>query len=202
MIVEHLDGKVDYAVDPAVKPSYREMIHQWNELHPWARFGNDLLLGIQADKETSNAQQEFLPHSLRTDFDNAVIMATDGSKRTLVGKSTYLIPSIPSKSLDGYWITPYTLAFAFLAIMLIVMLIEWRTKTVLWGFDAVVMCLTGVAGVVLLAMVFSQHPTVRLNFQILLLNPLSLLFVWPAMKKLRNRQTHWYHELWSVSLVL
>lgn len=202
MIVSHLDGEVDYAVNPDVKTSYREMIHQWNATHPWARFGNDLLLGVLADKETSNAQQQFLPDSLRKDFDNAVVIGDKGSKRPLVGKSTYLIPPMLNKSLDGYWITPYTLAFAFLAIMLTVMLVEWRRKTVLWGFDALVMCLTGLAGVVLLAMIFSQHPTVRLNYQILLLNPLSLLFVWPAVKKWRNRQTHWYHQLWSMSLLL
>lgn len=35
-------------------------------------------------------------------------------------------------------------------------------------------------------MVFSQHPTVSLNFQILVFNPLSLLFIVPITKSLRQ----------------
>ena len=74
MLVGHLDGRVAYAVDPAVTTSYRDMIHQWNAGHRWARFGNDLLLGVRADAPTDHAQQQFLPDSLRHDFARATVI--------------------------------------------------------------------------------------------------------------------------------
>ena len=49
---------------------------------------------------------------------------------------------------------------------------EAYSKKLLWGYDALLMLLCGLAGIVLFLMLFSQHPTVRVNFQLLLLNPL------------------------------
>jgi hypothetical protein len=37
------------------------------------------------------------------------------------------------------------------------------------------MLTTGACGLLLFAMIFSQHPTVSLNLQILLLNPINIL---------------------------
>jgi len=51
-----------------------------------------------------------------------------------------------------------------------------------------VLAVTGILGLVLLAMVFSQHPTVSVNFQILVFNPLSLLWLRPIIKNLRQRK--------------
>ena len=76
MIVNHIDGKVEYKgqVDPSL--SFRKLIHQYNTTHRWARFGNDLLLGVQADSETNRGDQQFLPENLCHDFANAEIVAS------------------------------------------------------------------------------------------------------------------------------
>ena len=52
------------------------------------------------------------------------------------------------------------------------------------------MLLTGLAGCVLTVMIFSEQPTVRVNFQLLLLNPLPLLMAWSAVRSWRRRQSH------------
>jgi hypothetical protein len=44
-------------------------------------------------------------------------------------------------------------------------------------------------------MIFSEHPTTSLNLQILILNPLSLFFIWPVWK---GRKTIWF----TLSMVL
>ena len=51
------------------------------------------------------------------------------------------------------------------------------------------MTVSGLAGCVLLLMFFSEHPATSTNLQILLLNPLSLIFV-PSV--LRRRKTRWF----------
>ena len=64
------------------------------------------------------------------------------------------------------------------------------------------MSLTGLCGLILLAMVFSQHPTVRLNLQILLLNPVNLIALVPVVKNLRNGRVHVWLKLWTVCIIL
>ena len=60
------------------------------------------------------------------------------------------------------------------------------------------MLLCGLSGIVLTLMLFSQHPTVRINFQLLLLNPLPLFFIWPMLKG----KYRWQYKMWIVLICL
>ena len=76
-------------------PTLREMIHQYNEDRPWARMGNDLLLGFQADRPTSVSEQQFLPYHLMEDFDKAVVGPDDHKlvkeTRTVIKPFTHVV---------------------------------------------------------------------------------------------------------------
>lgn len=52
------------------------------------------------------------------------------------------------------------------------------------------MLITGIIGIVLFLMLFSQHPTVSLNLQFILLNPLPLFFLWQVLNSKRTRYWH------------
>lgn len=200
MIVNHINGNVLYAENKNVTTSYRQMIHQWNEQYRWARFGNDLLLGVKADAKTDNAQQQFLPDSLREDFAHALVIDRQGQRRNLVESTSYLIQPI-EKPVEKAAVTPVVCAILWLILTLITCLVEWKTGRILWVYDLVAMLVTGTAGLILLAMVFSQHPTVQLNFQILLLCPLNLFYLFPTIKALRMDRIHSYIKLYSLLLV-
>ena len=62
--------------------------------------------------------------------------------------------------------------------------------------DYCVVILYGVVGVVLGAMIFSAHPTVNLNLQILLFNPLYLFFMYPRLRF----KWRWHLMLLSIAL--
>ena len=47
----------------------------------------------------------------------------------------------------------------------------------------VIYCLYAWVGVLLFLMLFSQHPTVRVNFQIFMFNPLFFIFAFPKVMK-------------------
>lgn len=200
ILVGHLDGRVAYAVDPAVTTSYRDMIHQWNAGHRWARFGNDLLLGMRADAPTDYVQQQFLPDSLRHDFARATVIDATGRRHPLVDSTVVLLrpnaANAPSAG-SGLWdsLTPRLLFAALFVLAALVTLYELRRGKAFWLVDVVLFTLDGLAGLVLLAMVFSQHPTVSFNLQILLLNPIALALVYPlAARTLRGR----FHRGWDV----
>ncbi len=83
-------------------------------------------------------------------------------------------------------------------LVLLVTIWEKYRRRVYWIVDLVLLTLDGLAGVVLFAMVFSQHPTVSLNLQILILNPLSIIFVYSVARQQIAGNRHWY---WKVLLV-
>ena len=202
--------------DTDAQATYREEIHKLNGNHRWARFGNDLLLGYLSDRDLTQREWEFLPDNLSKDF------ATEGRKDfindtagnaevnhlirkdgylMLVDSTCYLIPPTP-KVAEAEVITP-TLVFITLAVIIIALSVfEWKRKKNFWVLDAFLLILTGLPGIILFAMIFSQHPTVQINFQLLLLNPVNLIFVWKTISKMRKGKLYWYYEVWGWCLLV
>ena len=187
-----------------VAPSYREMTHQWNENHRWMRFGNDLLLGIKADFPTTHIQRQFLPDSLRKDFESIHTVDENGKESPLISKSFYLITpqEIENNATSSETITPRIVFVLLFVMILLLTALGWYKHCSLWILDTVLLTVTGLAGLVLFVMIFSKHPTVQINLQILLLNPLSLLFLYPTIKAERKNQCYFYWKILTVCLVL
>lgn len=200
IITSHLAGKVKYKTDPAVESSYRQMIHQWNNGHRWMAFGCDLLLGVGADKKTTFEQQQFIPDTLRKDFAKAVVADAAGHTRPLVAKTEQIIEPSPQPDDNDIWtvVSPTVVFTILLVLTLCLSAMEYRRRKTFWLYDTLLLTLTGVAGLVLFAMTFSQHPTVRVNLQILILNPLSLIFTYSVSRKSHKRGCHFY---WNTFLV-
>lgn len=196
VIVGQLGCDIEYPQRNLDGVTFRTMLHQWNEDYPWSRLGNDLLLGVKADRQVSMAERQFLPDSLREDFEDAYLRLSSGERRKLVSDSRMLYaPSLSqlaekqdAQSGFAAAMPPMAVAFAVLMVMIVVTIIEWRTRRILYGLDILWLLATGVGGIILTAMIFSQHPTVSLNFQILILSPLCLVALWPVVCSLRRRQ--------------
>lgn len=191
IIEECINGKVEYAQREDHTPSYREMVGVCTRNHPWGTFGNDILLGIKADFKTDMRQQEFLPDNLLYDFDRAQIYA-DGTYRPLVKERRMVVlPGVQIIEKD-FPLTPTEFAVILLIVALLLRGLEWKLKKVFVWWDVLLMLAQGLAGCVLFAMIFSQHPTTSLNLQILLLNPLPLFFI-PSI--IRGKKTKWQNLL-------
>lgn len=206
IIVNHLNGKVEYKVDPNVRPTYRQMVHQWNSYHRWMSFGCDLLLGYGSDRATDYAQQQFLPDSLRADFDNAMVVDLAGHKRKLVSSKEEVLKvneaNVDSSKSIWNLITP-TIFFAILLfVTAVIFVIELKRLKTFWLYDVILLTLDALAGLVLFLMIFSEHPTVKVNFQILLLNPLSLIFVYFVGNSAIRQKYHFYWTMLAVCIIL
>ena len=193
MILSHLGKNATNFKNGDSNSTYRKEIHRWNENHRWARFGNDLLLGYPADLSIDKKEWEFLPENLMKDFDAE--MRKDGKK--LVDDSSYLItPQTEVAEVES--IVPKAVFLGILVVVLGLTIAEGISKKNFWWLDTILMTATGLPGLILLAMVFSQHPTVQVNFQLLILNPLNLLFVWQVTRKARKGEEHWYAHVWWI----
>jgi len=171
------------------------MVHECVRNHPWAKFGNDILLGIKADQPTNYKQQEFLPHNLMYDFDHAQIYK-NGEYRPLISQRDMLVPPGVQIIESDFPISPIATFLILLMVSVCVLIMEWHRRKTYKYWDALLMLLQGLAGCVLFAMLFSEHPTTSTNLQILLLNPLPLFFI-PAVLK-RKKNTRW----WTILFVM
>ena len=194
-------------------PTYRDLIHIKTADSPWAAWGNDFLLGVLADVKTTDYEAEFIPDRLMDDFTHTVVVDFDGNKRQLVDEDIVVLQSgTPHfKPMEGFPLRPLTV-FCILAVLIVVWSIAKKflmvqgSKSSMFNVqcsmfnytDYAVCCLYAVPGILLFCMLFSQHPTVSLNFQILLFNP--LLF-WLAHPKCRV-QRRWEIILGCVVLFL
>lgn len=185
-IVERcINGKVEYAQRTDYTPSYREMVGYCTRNHPWATFGNDILLGIKADWDTDLRQQEFLPGNLLYDFDRAQIYS-DGTYRQLVSERRMAVNPGVQIIEEDFPLTPIQCALILLATTIGISIFDWKRKKRSVWFDSILFLMQGLAGCVLFVMLFSQHPTTSTNLQILLLNPLALGFI-PAVIRKKNK---------------
>ena len=180
-----INGKVEYAQRTDYTPSYREMVGYCTRNHPWATFGNDILLGIKADWDTDLRQQEFLPGNLLYDFDRAQIYS-DGTYRQLVSERRMAVNPGVQIIEEDFPLTPIQCALILLAITIGISTFDWKRKKRSVWFDSILFLMQGLAGCVLFVMLFSQHPTTSTNLQILLLNPLALGFI-PAVIRKKNK---------------
>lgn len=203
MLTTHLsDAHVVFEGEQQKYPSFREMVHDCLTHHPWYRFGNDMLLGVKADRKTTKREWQFLPANAMDDFRHAKIVGLDGNNRPLLLREEIVVSEGTQVVEKDFPLTPKDVFLIILAITILITLLEAYTRKVLWGYDALLMLLCGLAGIVLFLMLFSQHPTVRLNLQLLLLNPLPLFFIWRMIRRAKKRKTDRQYAGWIILICL
>ena len=192
MLVNHLHGKVVYP--PAEEDAtFRSMIHKWNNKYEWSQFGEDLLLGVNADRKTTKSEQQFLPENLRSDFDKARY-----NGKPLVKETNVLLDAETEVAEPAFPLSPLSIALIFAAISLVMMLFSYRRQQVYWAWDLALMLTSGLMGIIFFVMIFSQHPCVSLNFILLFFNPLPLFFLYSTIKK---KKIIWW-KIWGVLIIL
>ena len=192
MLVNHLHGKVVYP--PAEEDAtFRSMIHKWNNKYEWSQFGEDLLLGVNADRKTTKSEQQFLPENLRSDFDKARY-----NGKPLVKGTNVLLDAETEVAEPAFPLSPLSVALIFAVISLVMMLFSYRKQQVYWAWDLALMLTSGLMGIIFFVMIFSQHPCVSLNFILLFFNPLPLFFLYSTIKK---KKVIWW-KIWGVLIIL
>ncbi len=206
MIERNLDGTLSYGKDSSKDnskgdskdsdgPSYREMVHEYTAQHPWAAFGNDLCLGCKADIPTTWREQQFLPERLMMDMGKAKIVSPDGKERPAVAATRIVTEGGQQTVEKEFPLSPAACAFILLVVTLAVCAGELKKRRIFRVYDALLMVLQGLSGLIVTALLFSEHPTTSTNLQILLLNPLPLAFLY---KTLKGRASSW----WRIETVL
>ena len=197
IILSNIDGKTSCVKTFLQKgdKTFRDLLHWKTSKYGWCKAGNDLVIGLRADRNAIHSERELLPEILAADFDSATIIRADGKQVALVDSAFWLLKDVQPhfEPMPDFPLTPTMFAIVILALVIVWTLYERTKKKRLKWLDVAFFYICGIAGLLPFAMIFSQHPFVQINLQLLVLNPLWLFLMSPWTK--------WKHR-WNVALVM
>lgn len=209
IVCNNLYGKVVFTDTVPEGLTYRKMIHEMNDGHPWASLGNDLLLGVGSDRQVTAHDMQFLPHNMHDAAKNAYIVDEQGHKRPLILRETEILTQRNEPVEAEFPLDPAAIGIIIAVITLIICIVEDCKKKYFWWFDALMMVVQGACGLILTAMIFSQHPTVKVNIQLLIFCPLVIFFGYKAIRceidrcrKGKSIPMYWYWKVGGILQVL
>jgi hypothetical protein len=192
IVEKAIDGEVCYPEGSG--KSYRAIIHEHTLEHPWAQLGNDLCLGVAADAPLQVRQEMFAPLYFMGYAEQGIIVK-DGQSRPLVCSTREIIPPGIRMVDSTAWITPLLVGGILIIFSLFLCVVEWRTNRIFWVWDILLGLAQGIAGCIVgFLFFFSTHPTVDSNWQIILLNPIPLFFLWWQYSSIKKRKKQYYHR--------
>jgi hypothetical protein len=170
--------------------SFRQLIDPYQKVLPWLDFGADLLLGLQADRKATPADEMFLPVHLKENMAQTLIVH-DNMREPLVGQAVTVI-DLPAYKSDAITWLPQLI---FYALLLYVILVTFVLGIPLMGRITDIFIYTIYSLIALLLIftnVFSEHHALHYNMLILGINPLIpvlLYFIIVGKKAVRLSRT-------------
>jgi hypothetical protein len=205
-ILGALQGYVKFQANDDSK-TFRQWVGVYVGTDTWLKFGIDVIFGLDADKTASQSETMFLPEVLMNDFQTAQIMNFNGENRKLISEKTTLVTkneSIENDSTTFWAFKPLTISIFLLVVGTIITLWDAKRKRHLKTFDSVLLISTGIAGIIIFfLMFFSTHPLVRMNLNILWLNPLNLIIgilIW--IKSTELRRILFFYQIFNIFLLI
>ncbi|MEG0887881.1 MAG: DUF4105 domain-containing protein [Bacteroides sp.] len=203
IIEESVAGKVIYAADPAdanQTRSFRDIVHQYTQGHPWAQFGIDLCIGSEADRPIDDRQTMFAPFYLMNFFSTAHIAENSRSRslitdtEKIVDCEKWLATQESEIEKEPYLPTPLQVALALFMLTAGATIYGLKKKKGLWGIDLVLFGTAGIAGCILAFLaLFSEHPAVSSNYLLLVFHPGQLFCLPFIIYAVRKKKRSWYH---------
>jgi hypothetical protein len=184
--------------------TFRQLIGMYVGNDTWLKFGIDVVFGMEADRIATESESMFLPEILMSEFQTAQINNSDGKSRKLVAERKILVQKTDLKENETFWLfKPMAISILLLIAGSIITIWDTKRKHYYKPFDAALFGITGIAGIIVFyLMFFSLHPLVKSNFNLLWLNPFSLLIV--ALLWIRRLRValFFYHILNVVILLI
>ncbi|MDD2245505.1 MAG: DUF4105 domain-containing protein [Proteiniphilum sp.] len=198
MVEKFTDGKIKY--QPASQnQSFRDLVHESLEKHPWLKFGIDLIIGSDADVTIGVREKMFIPAYLKNSFEEALILKNDTSDYPLVKNTKILlhnnseINKIGEESLYSPIVVAFAILFLTISVSLI-QIIKLNITKIPKIYDTAIFGIAGLGGLVLsVTIFFSEHPATSPNWNFVWLNIFALAAAILFWAKSANRTVYIYH---------
>lgn len=142
----------------------REMLHFYLDRggQPWSKLGIDILLGSKLDEPVSNMQAMFLPEFYMKAMDDAV-----NNNLPVCEKSKTIFTATPSADPSGKYTPLIFISCICLMIYLLSLSKSSAAKRIMGYIDVLLLCISGLLGILLLFMWFgTDHTVCKSNYNI------------------------------------
>ncbi len=209
-IEESIHGEIMYPNfdQDNIPKTFRDVIYQNTNNHPWSRFGMDFCVGSEADQPITNRQLMFAPFYLKNAFEKAQIINKE-TKRNLIIETIKVVDAngtpdeLSNLEKIGEILTPLRSALLLFIIVASLSIYGIKYQKGLWWLDLILFGAAGLAGCVITFLaLFSEHPAVSANFLLFVFHPGQLLFLPFVIYRIRKRERSWYMMFNLVVLTL
>jgi len=150
--------------------TFRQLIDPKQKVLPWIDFGADMLLGLQADRKASPADEMFLPSYLKDNL-TASFIVHNNMREPVVGEPVTVVDLPPASPKGPAWMP----LLVFSLVLLFVILVTFVPGNPLPGHitDIILYIIYSVLALLLIfTNFFSEHDALHFNLLILGINPL------------------------------
>ena len=192
--MEAIDGVINFD-EIADEKSYRAWITEYTGENTWTQFGIDLIFGKDADECPSQKESIFLPEILASELQTATILPKTGSPRKMIIEHSNLVSKQPSEtSSNDALISPLIFNIFLFILSLLVTIYGGKFRNARKIFDCTVFVASALLGlIILLLMLFSEHPLLGHNYNLLWLNPLNIIPAIVMWNKNLRKFLFFYH---------
>ena len=164
------------------KKSFRQLIDPCQKVLPWLDLGADMLLGLQADKKATAADEMFLPILLRDNMMNTVIIH-NGIQEPLVGPVEIVADMTASPQQTKTWM-PQAVFYLLLALVLLLTFVVRKPRLEKAADFVIYFIYSVIALLLVFTNIFSEHDTLHFNLLFLGIN----IFIPPLFVLLFTRR--------------
>ncbi|MBW6533931.1 MAG: DUF4105 domain-containing protein [Mariniphaga sp.] len=201
VIQEQTEGEVIFAENSQNQKSFRDLIKKYHSKLLWLNFGIDLVVAAPADQKASVYNEMFLPDYLMKHFATATINNEYVIKPLI--KSTgviYQAPEMKYKSLKI--LSPAVIFGVLLFVVVYISVGQYKKKKINYLTDYLVFGFNGFLGLVILWFVlYSEHPAMSPNYNLMWAIPLNFVFALCWKVKRWRPVTRYYFVLVSGWLI-
>lgn len=192
-VEQSINGIVQYD-SPRDGLTFSDLLTEHTVISPWSEFAVDLVIGSSADSAMGYREEAFAPLYLHQLVESATITDTAGVTRPLALESREIARPDHEVEFGTPLLTPLQLMCTLFSVLLLLTLLGWYKSRTFWLIDAILFGVQGVAGIVIaLLFFFSEHPAVDTNWLVICLNPLPLLFMPFAIRKVRQKRVSLFY---------
>lgn len=193
LLIKSVEGNISLSVaKKKERPTFRELIDNYQKPYHWLDTGIDLLLGLPADKKASAFDQMFLPDYLMANMSDALV--TRGGESTDLLSEPETVLDFDDGPVERNRITsPLFVLWILLAAILTLSLSNIKMKWIR-RIDIVIFSFYSLLSIVILFMMFlTDHNATQWNLNVLWLSPavpVTLVFIILKIKKMLWYRVH------------
>jgi hypothetical protein len=174
LLEKSIGSALKYPPESDEKPTFRDLIGEYQKYYPWQQFGIDLLIGSNAEKKADLRDKMFLPDYLMSGLSSAEV-SRNGENVPLLNKAETLLDFDPPVTERNFYTSPF-FVFSMLLLLIAFLSLQFKSKQKNNMIDFILFMVFAILAVMMVFFnFFTDHEQLRANFNILWLNPFMII---------------------------